>query len=392
MTSTDTRVGSVASAGSATTHPDQSMPSAVTPYDDQRRDQIHSGPLLQVSNLETHFTTDRGILKAVDDISFELDYGQTIGIVGESGSGKSVTVRSIMNILPRNVGYQAGDVIFEGRDIQHLSRDAAKHFWGVEMAMIFQDPLTSLNPVVKVGRQITESLQYHLNLSKIAARQRALELLNLVGIPEAARRLGEYPHQLSGGMCQRITIAIALACHPKLLIADEPTTALDVTVQKQILDLLDELQGDQKMAMILITHDLGVVAGRADEIAVMYAGRIVEKSATRDLFASMRHPYTQALFESIPKIEHPSHTRLRAITGQPPDLTDLPAGCSFASRCRYARPRCLSENPALEPDNINPLRSYACFHPVGTPEGEEALAANKADGTTAAGLDMSGEG
>ncbi len=351
----------------------------------------HTGPLLQVRNLQTHFHTDRGVLKAVDDISFNLDYGKTIGIVGESGSGKSVSVRSIMKILAGNVGHQSGEVIFEGRDTRTLSREQSKHFWGVEMSMIFQDPMTSLNPVVKIGRQITESLQYHLGHSKDAATQRALELLNLVGIPEAARRLGEYPHQLSGGMCQRVTIAIALACHPKLLIADEPTTALDVTVQKQILDLLDQLQQDQHMAMILITHDLGVVAGRADNIAVMYAGRIVEKAGTRDLFAQMRHPYTQALFESIPKVEHPSHTRLRAIVGQPPDLTALPEGCSFAPRCRYAQARCLTEAPELEPDPVNPNRSYACFYPVNTPAGDEALAANKAQGWTAAGVDLSDE-
>ena len=348
--------------------------------------------LLDVHDLRTHFTTDRGELRAVDGVSFSLDHGRTIGIVGESGSGKSVTVRSIMNILPRNVGLQAGEVSFEGEDIQNLTGPEAKHFWGVKMSMIFQDPMTSLNPVVKVGRQITESLRYHLKMSRPEATARALELLDLVGIPEARRRLSEYPHQLSGGMCQRITIAIALACHPKLLIADEPTTALDVTVQKQILDLLDRLQTDQQMAMILITHDLGVVAGRADEIAVMYAGRIVEKAATTDLFASMRHPYTQALFESIPKIEHRSHTRLRAISGQPPDMTDLPAGCSFSPRCRYAQERCLTEKPPLETDPINTNRSYACFYPVNTPAGEEALAINIKSGKSAAGLDMSKEG
>jgi len=400
MTKTDSWVGQVTASS------DQDIPSTSTMPSDfdlasasseselgmpQDAADSTTAPLLQVRNLETHFTTGRGTLKAVDNTSFELDYGKTIGIVGESGSGKSVTVRTIMRILPRNVGHQSGDIIFEGRDIHNLSSEEAKHFWGVEMAMIFQDPMTSLNPVVKIGRQITESLQYHLNQSKEAARQRALELLQLVGIPEAERRLGEYPHQLSGGMCQRVTIAIALACRPKLLIADEPTTALDVTVQKQILDLLDDLQQDQKMAMILITHDLGVVAGRADEIAVMYAGRIVEKAPTQDLFASMRHPYTQALFESIPKVEHPSHTRLRAITGQPPDLTALPEGCSFAPRCRHARPRCLTEQPALDPDEVNPLRSYACFYPVGTPAGEEALAANKAEGKTAAGVELSSD-
>ena len=392
MTASPDAAQKTGNAATGTATPDFSAPGAAGSATADFPTPSRNSTLLDVRDLRTHFTTDRGELRAVDGVSFSLEHGRTIGIVGESGSGKSVTVRSIMNILPRNVGLQAGEVSFEGEDIQNLTGPEAKHFWGVKMSMIFQDPMTSLNPVVKVGRQITESLRYHLKMSRPEATARALELLDLVGIPEARRRLSEYPHQLSGGMCQRITIAIALACHPKLLIADEPTTALDVTVQKQILDLLDRLQTDQQMAMILITHDLGVVAGRADEIAVMYAGRIVEKAATTDLFASMRHPYTQALFESIPKIEHRSHTRLRAISGQPPDMTDLPEGCSFSPRCRYAQERCLTEKPPLETDPINTNRSYACFYPVNTPAGEEALAINIKSGKSAAGLDMSKEG
>ena len=353
---------------------------------------LHTGmagdkaPLLEVEGLKTYFRTNRGILKAVDGISFTIDAGKTLGIVGESGSGKSVTVRSIMNLLPPAVTINAGgSVLHKGQSIRSLGKAQAKHFWGVEMAMVFQDPMTSLNPVMRIGRQISAGLRFHLGLSRREARQRSLELLDVVGVPEAERRLDEYPHQLSGGMRQRVTIAIALACQPGLLIADEPTTALDVTVQKQILDLLGHLQEEQGMGMILITHDLGVVAGRTEEVAVMYAGRIVEFADTQTLFADMRHPYTEALFESIPKIEHPSHTRLRAIAGRPPDLVDTPGHCAFAARCRYAQPRCLEEAPQLRHSD-DPGHSFACYFPVGTPEGEEALAVNIARGATSAGL------
>jgi peptide/nickel transport system ATP-binding protein len=259
------------------------------------------------------------------------------------------------------------------------------------MAMVFQDPMTSLNPTKKVGEHIAESLRFHLGLSKRAARAYGVQLLERVGIPAPGIRYDEYPHQLSGGMRQRVTIAVALACDPKLLIADEPTTALDVTVQKQILDLLSDLQDEQHMAMVLITHDLGVVAGRTDSIAVMYAGRIVEEAPTKLLFRQMRHPYTEALMLSIPRTEQRSHTRLQAIPGRPPDPVLRPVGCSFAPRCRYAQPDCLEEAPPL--DGPTPQHRWACFHPVGTPEGAEALDRNRRAGRTAAGLpiDTSGE-
>jgi peptide/nickel transport system ATP-binding protein len=346
-------------------------------------------PLLQVENLATSFSTSRGLLRAVDGVSFTLDRGETLGIVGESGSGKSVLVRSIMNILPRSATIE-GTVLFEGKDVRSLPKNERQHFWGTQIAMVFQDPMTSLNPVKKIGKQITDPLRYHLNLNKDAARTRAIELLDQVGIPEPARRLHQYPHELSGGMRQRVGIAIALSCKPKLLIADEPTTALDVTVQKQILDLLQTLQNDMHMAMILITHDLGVVAGRAKRISVMYGARTAETADTRTLFASMRHPYTEALLSSIPRIENPSHTRLSAIAGRPPDMVAPPPGCRFAPRCRYAQDKCLVDAPPLFPAS-EPGHRFACFYPVGTAEGAKALASNQAAGITAAGLDLHAE-
>jgi peptide/nickel transport system ATP-binding protein len=346
-------------------------------------------PLLAVEHLATSFRTSRGLLRAVDGVSFSLARGETMGIVGESGSGKSVLVRSIMNLLPRSATVE-GRVVFEGRDVRSLPVSERKHFWGPQMAMVFQDPMTSLNPVKKIGRQITDPLRYHLKLPAGLARLRALELLDLVRIPEAERRLGQYPHELSGGMRQRVVVAIALSCNPKLLIADEPTTALDVTVQKQILDLLASLQKDLDMAMILITHDLGVVAGRAARIAVMYAGQIVEESDTRALFAQMRHPYTEALLASIPRIEYESHTRLDAIWGRPPDMVHPPAGCRFAPRCRYVQPRCVDEQPPLVSASYSEHR-FACFFPAGTPEGEQARATNLAAGLAVAPSGISDE-
>jgi peptide/nickel transport system ATP-binding protein len=346
-------------------------------------------PLLEVSDLSTQFSTSRGLLKAVDRVSFTLGRGETIGIVGESGSGKSVLVRTIMNLLPRTATV-TGTVRFDGKDINQLPRQEKKHFWGTQMAMIFQDPMTSLNPVKKIGVQLMDPLKFHLDMSGAAARKRALELLELVRIPEATRRLEQYPHELSGGMRQRVMIAIALTCNPKLLIADEPTTALDVTVQKQILDLLNSLQREFEMAMILITHDLGVVAGRANRINVMYGGQVVETATARTLFHSMRHPYTEALLNSIPRIEHPSHYRLEAIAGRPPDMTRPPTGCRFAPRCRLAQPSCTDEMPELT-IGAEPSHLYRCFFPVGTAAGEQAAAINLANGKTAAGLDLNVE-
>jgi len=341
------------------------------------------GALLEVNDVQTYFTTERGTVRAVDGVSFSLERGKTLGIVGESGCGKSVLSRSVMGLLPSNV-IRRGSIVFEGREIGESGANVMRDYWGTQMAMVFQDPMTSLNPVMRIGKQITESLRYHLDVSKDFAEETALSLLQSVGIPEAKRRLRDYPHQMSGGMRQRVMIAIALACGPKMLFADEPTTALDVTVQAQILDLLQQQQRERFMAMILVTHDLGVVAGRADDIAVMYAGRIVEKAPTRVLFSQTRHPYTEALLKSIPKLGDPSHTKLEAISGRPPDLVHPPAGCKFAPRCPYAQQRCIDEEPPLA-ERDTPGHDFRCWYPVGTPEGEAALAHNQAAGVTAAG-------
>ncbi len=345
-------------------------------------------PLLEVRDLRTHFDTPRGIVRAVDGVSFSITRGATIGIVGESGSGKTVLSRSVMNLLPRKAAIPAGgEIIFKGRDLRPLSPKQMRTYWGPQMAMIFQDPMTSLNAVVKIGRQLTEGLRQHLDLSRKEADERAVSLLRSVGIPAPERRLREYPHQLSGGMRQRVTIAIALACGPELLLADEPTTALDVTVQAQILDLLAHQQEERSMGMMLVTHDLGVVANRTDEIAVMYAGQIVEKAPTPVLFGAMRHPYTEALMRSIPRIENPSHTRLDAIPGRPPDLASLGRGCRFAPRCGNAQPQCLQEDPPLVVGE-RADHQFRCFFPVGTDEGEQARERNLRAGRTAAGVDL----
>ena len=296
-------------------------------------------------------------------MSFTLERGTTLGVVGESGSGKTVLARSIMNLLPSRNVYRTGSVKFDGRDILNLPDREMRSLWGREMAMVFQDPMTSLNPVMKIGTQITESLERNLGVEKDYARETAVVLLQSVHIPEPEKRFHEYAHQLSGGMRQRVMIAIALACGPRLLFADEPTTALDVTVQAQILDLLQEQQVERHMAMILVTHDLGVVAGRTDQIAVMYGGRLVEKARTVDLFRDMRHPYTAALLASIPKVENPSHTRLNVIEGRPPDLIDQPEGCSFAPRCSRVQEQCLTERPELVPA-ADIGHTFACFNPL----------------------------
>jgi len=345
-----------------------------------------AAPVLSVTDLRVWFDTPRGLVRAVDGVDLDVARGRTVGVVGESGSGKSVLSRAVMNILaPSAVVLPGSRIEIEGRDTATLTKEQARHLWGAQVAMVFQDPMTSLTPVLTVGRQLSETLRHHLGLDRAAALTRAEELLRWVGIPEPRRRLGQYPHNLSGGMRQRVGIALALACSPQLLIADEPTTALDVTVQHQILNLLARLQAEEGMAMILITHDLGVVAGRTDEIAVMYAGRVVERAPTTVLFREMRHPYTRALVRSIPRLADPSHTRLRAIPGRPPTVIDPPPGCSFAPRCPHARPRCLAETPRLAA-NHTPGHLHACFYPVGTPEGERAFADNLADGRTAAGL------
>lgn len=330
-----------------------------------------SGTLLDVRDIRTHFRTPRGLLRAVDGVSLKLERGKTLGVVGESGSGKSVLSRSIMRLLPRSNVISSGQVLFEGKDITALPENDLRKLWGNDISMIFQDPMTALNPVLPIGRQITETLRLHLGMNKRDARDTAIALLSAVRIPEPEKRFNGYPHELSGGMRQRIVIAVALACGPKLLFADEPTTALDVTVQAQILDLLAEQQRDRYMAMIMVTHDLGVVAGRADEIMVMYAGRVVERAPTRALFADLRMPYTEALLAAIPRLDQPSHSRLSAISGRPPDLVSPPKGCAFSPRCPYARQRCFEETPELTPTAENPEHEFACFYPIGSPETEE---------------------
>jgi peptide/nickel transport system ATP-binding protein len=325
------------------------------------------GPLLEVENLITHFRTPRGVVRAVDGVSLTVKRGRALGIVGESGSGKTVLSRSMMGLLPRRGIIRTGTVSFGGREVQDLSPKQMRGIWGREMSMIFQDPMSSLNPLMKIGRQITEPLTVHLGLEGGAARETAVRLLSDVRIPEPERRMEQYPHELSGGMRQRVMIAIALACGPSMLFADEPTTALDVTVQAQILALLGEQRRDRNMSLILVTHDLGVVAGHTDDIAVMYGGKIVEKAPTRTLFTNMKMPYTEALLRSIPRLDQPSHQRLAAIPGRPPDLVNPPVGCRFAPRCLYVQDRCRAEEPPLRTaDTADHV--YACWYPVGSPE------------------------
>ena len=338
-----------------------------------------TSPLLVVDDIHTSFVVPGGEVKAVRGVSFELNQGKTLGVVGESGSGKTVLARSVMRLNLGNNVITSGSAKFYGSNILDLRPKAMQKIWGNEIAMVFQDPMTALNPLVKVGRQITEHVRHHLGISKKEARTLAIDLLNEVRIPEPESRLDSYPHELSGGMRQRICIAIALACEPTLLFADEPTTALDVTVQHQILNLLNREQEIRKMAMVLVTHDLGVVAGRTDETMVMYAGNVVEKSSTKELFADMQHPYTEALFRSIPKTSERSHTRLTAIAGRPPDLIAPPSGCSFSPRCPYVQQKCREEKPPLIPVN-NGSHLSACWFPVGTEENQEAFRKNVASG------------
>jgi peptide/nickel transport system ATP-binding protein len=339
------------------------------------RGRLDDLPLLVVENLKTHFIVPAGAVKAVDGVSLTLERGKTLGVVGESGSGKTILSRSIMGLNVVSNAVTTGSVKYAGMELVGRSPKQMKHLWGVEMAMVFQDPMTSLNPVVKVGRQLTEHVRQHLGMDKKTARSVAIELLTSVRIPEPEARFDNYPHQMSGGMRQRVCIAIALACGPKMLFADEPTTALDVTVQHQILNLLAAQQRDRFMTMIMVTHDLGVVAGRTDEIAVMYAGKVVEKAPTGALFADMHHPYTQALLWSIPKTSQPKHSRLSAFAGRPPDLIKPPPGCKFAQRCPYAQDRCREEEPTLRPAAAAG-HEFACHFPIGTPENEDAFQRN----------------
>ena len=356
-----------------------------TPGRDRRATVEHNGPLLEVSDFVTHFKTATGAVRAVDGVSFSLDRGESLGVVGESGSGKTVLSRSIMGLLNGRNVQRSGSVRYEGRELIDLPEKDLRAQWGDDMAMVFQDPMTSLNPVMKIGKQITESLRYHLDMSKTDANILAIALLDSVGIPSPVERMKSYPHELSGGMRQRVTIAIALACGPKLLFADEPTTALDVTVQAQILNLLQAQQRERFMTMILVTHDLGVVAGRTDDIAVMYAGQIVEKAPTRGLFANVRMPYTEALLKSVPKLENAGHTRLQIIGGRPPDLINPPTGCRFSPRCPYVQDRCRVEEPPLvEAEDSG--HYFKCWFPVGTQAGQQALERNVEQGAAAAAV------
>jgi oligopeptide/dipeptide ABC transporter ATP-binding protein len=315
--------------------------------------------LLEVRNLRTNFQTSAGVVRAVDGVSWDVQEGETVALVGESGCGKSVSALSIMRLVAEPAGrIEGGEILYKGRDLLKLSEAEMQRVRGREIAMVFQEPMTSLNPVLTIGRQLTEGLEIHLGLKGAVAQARAVELLGMVGIPDPARRLAQYPHHFSGGMRQRMMIAMALACNPSLILADEPTTALDVTIQAQILELMKDLSRRLKVAMLIITHNLGVVARYADRVNVMYAGRIVEQASAREIYANPRHPYTLGLLRSVPRLDEPRRARLDPIQGQPPDLTRLPPGCAFAPRCNYKVERC-GEVPPLE--DVVPAHRSACW-------------------------------
>ncbi len=319
--------------------------------------------ILKLENLKVRFATHRGQLEAVRSVDLDIRAGTSIGIVGESGSGKTVMSRAAMGLLTGSNVTREGRITFDGKILSDMSRDEVRNEFGTGMAMIFQDPMTALNPVRRIGSQLQESLRVRLGMNRKEAKARSIELLTLVRIPEPARMLRKFPSQLSGGMRQRIMIAIAISCNPKLLFADEPTTALDVTVQAQILELLTDLRQKLNMTMVLVTHDLGVVAGNTDYVAVMYAGEIVEQAPTAELFANMKMPYTEALFKSIPNIQMKAGSRLPVIEGRLPDPTDRPPGCGFAARCSYAQDKCFSDHPELEAAKDGHL--YRCWFPLG---------------------------
>ncbi|MDT2005487.1 ABC transporter ATP-binding protein [Rhodococcus opacus] len=319
-------------------------------------------PLLQVRNLHTYIGSPRGVVRAVDGVSFDLSGSEALGVVGESGSGKSVMARAIMGLMPAQA-VLTGEVFFEGRDLLTLSQKKREAIWGKKIAMVFQDPGRSLNPVVRIDRQLTEGMRQHLGVSRSDANGRALNLLREVGVPDPERRLRNYPHELSGGMRQRVMLAIALACEPDLLIADEPTTALDVTIQRQILDLLRRVQVERGMSLMLISHDLAVVAGRTDRVAVMYSGTMAEVGSTRQVFESPQHRYTHALLGATPAIDHERHTPLRLIPGSLPAPTNPPSGCRFAPRCEFADAACVDPGPAM--GSVGSDHEFACINPVG---------------------------
>jgi peptide/nickel transport system ATP-binding protein len=328
--------------------------------------------LLELDGLRTEIRLRRAVVHALEGVSLTVDPGECLGIVGESGCGKTMTALSIMRLLPPGGHIVGGKVILDGKEISSLEDSQMRHIRGNEIGMIFQDPMTSLNPTMTVGDQISETVRLHRGANTSQARERAIEVLGLVGMPRPAERVANYPHQLSGGMRQRVMIAMALACEPKLLIADEPTTALDVTIQKQILELLDDLRQRLSMAVILVTHDLGVIAGRADRTVVMYAGKISESTSTTRLFGNPRHPYTEALFEALPEKAADNARKLYNIPGMPPDLTNPPTGCRFAARCRYVQEKCRAEEPELKGDSWEHV--FRCWFPVGKEEREKRLA------------------
>jgi len=324
--------------------------------------------LLNVQNLETQFKTPDGIVHAVNGVSFTLNEGETLGVVGESGCGKSVTMLSCLRLIASPPGkIVAGEALFHGKDLLKMDAEELRHVRGAQISMVFQDPMTSLNPVMTIGKQLGEPLKLHLNMTDKQATNRAIELLGLVGIPRAGERLKDYPHQYSGGMRQRVMIAMSLACNPQILIADEPTTALDVTIQAQIVDLVKRLRDEMGMAIVWITHDLGVVASIAHRVAVMYGGFIIEESDVKDLYANPTHPYTLGLLGSLPHIEEKTHTRLFSIEGMPPVLYNKPSSCPFAPRCGFVTERCWVENPQLE--SVSPGHRVACW--VDTKSGSK---------------------
>ncbi|MGQ9676833.1 MAG: ABC transporter ATP-binding protein [Chloroflexota bacterium] len=322
------------------------------------------GALLEVKDLKTYFYTQDGVVKAVDGVSYEVSQGEALGIVGESGCGKSVSALSIMRLIQQPPGrIVSGEILFDGTNLLDLDDDEMRKLRGNKIAMIFQDPMTSLNPVLTINRQISEALELHMGMSKEQARKRTIEMLQLVGIPSAAERVDDYPHQFSGGMRQRVMIAMALACNPKILIADEPTTALDVTIQAQIIDLVKQLRRDLGTAVIWITHDLGVVAGLCDKVTVMYAGHVVESAPVKSLYARPSHPYTLGLLKSIPRLDEERKAKLVPIDGLPPDLIDPPNACDFQPRCVYAKEICQRERPVLREVGAN--HKIACWVDVG---------------------------
>jgi len=304
--------------------------------------------LLEVKDLKTHFFTSDGVVKAVDGVSYDLEEGETLGLVGESGCGKSVSALSVMRLIPDPPGRIVdGTILLDGEDILKVQMDDMREIRGAKIAMVFQEPMTSLNPVLTVERQLTETLQLHMGMNKLESQRESVNLLTRVGIPDPEERIKQYPHQFSGGMRQRVMIAMALSCNPRLIIADEPTTALDVTIQAQILDLMKSLTTEFGVALIIITHNLGVVARYADRVNIMYAGKVIERGNAREIYSNPRHPYTVGLLRSVPRLDLPRRAKLDPIEGQPPDLINLPPGCSFRDRCRWAIDKCATDSPEL---------------------------------------------